>query len=317
MAYICVECSKVYQYDECPTDRICKSPDCPGDGIAGYLVVLPQNQVVEPPLREPIFPIPLSRDVGLAVLVMDASGSMQDDAFPGSGNPVNRKIVVAGAVAQAIFSLQQMHQSDRAYVAIIMFDTRQELLMTYSIKQYIEKFGEAKALKEHLIQEYDRFNGGTDIAGALNMAKAIVQEFKAGKMTALGDYRVLSHAQYSPFMNKSLDVPNIRVLVYTDGEHNADVGLSNPFNKEEPDLLMGVYFGPQQDKGREELEKILGNCPVHNQKQFFVFDAPEKVPQLKGFFRMASGASGFCPTCLAPVETRKSEIRSNVDHSKR
>lgn len=313
MAYICSECSKIYKDSECPPDKICKSIDCPGDGISGYLVVLPKNQDIEP-LPEPT---PLSRDLGLAVLLMDASGSMQDEAFPSSGNPVSRKTVVAGAAAQAIFSLQQMHQSDRAYVAIIMFDTRQELLMTYSIKQYIETFGEAKALKEHLLKEYDRFNGGTDIAGALHMAKSIVQEFRTGKMTALGDYRVLSHAQYSPFLNKSMDVPNVRVLIYTDGEHNVAVGLNNPFKTEEPDLLMGVYFGNQQDKGREDLEKILGNCPIHNQKQFFVFDTPEKVPQLKGFFRMASGASGFCPTCLAPVETRKSEIRSNVDHSKR
>jgi hypothetical protein len=308
MNYICIECQKIYDNASCPPDMLCMDADCPGDGEG---LILARD-------REPVIPLPTpTSDLGLAVLVMDASGSMQDPAFPASGNPITRRRLVAGAVSQAIFSLRQMHQSERAYVAIIMFDIRQELLMTKSVAQYLREYPDAAALTDKLMTEFDRFNGGTDITNALLFAKSLTDKFLSGKMEAFGTYSTLSHTQYSPHLNKTLDVPNVRVLVYTDGEHTAHLPLKNPFTDMSPDLLMGIYFGQQHDKGREDLENILGNCPIHHEKQLFVFDRPEKTPQLRGFFRMASGASGFCPVCLAPIEGRKSEIRTPDNPSNR
>jgi hypothetical protein len=64
------------------------------------------------------------------------------------------------------------------------------------------------------------------------------------------------------------------------------------------DILIGAYFGQESDQGCAELKTLLSNCPIHNSPQFFLFDKPSNIGNLKYLFRMASGASGFCPKCL-------------------
>jgi len=106
---------------------------------------------------------------------------------------------------------------------------------------------------------------------------------------------------------ESVAIPNIRVLIYTDGQQfDAQENRTlkpNPF-KEHPipglnhDILIGAYFGNEDDPGCKELKGLVSNCPRHDYPQFFLFDNPKQMSNLKSLFRMASGASGFCPKCL-------------------
>ena len=96
-------------------------------------------------------------------------------------------------------------------------------------------------------------------------------------------------------------------MIYTDGMQYDAQGnrelLPNPF-KINPlpmlnhDIVIGAFFGQPSDNGCHELQSILSNCPIHNSLQFFLFDKPANIGDLKYLFRMASGASGFCPRCL-------------------
>ena len=61
---------------------------------------------------------------------------------------------------------------------------------------------------------------------------------------------------------------------------------------------MGAFFGKADDDGCAELRGILSPCPIHGFEQFFLLDQPTKVATLSKIFRMASGASGFCPRCI-------------------
>jgi hypothetical protein len=112
---------------------------------------------------------------------------------------------------------------------------------------------------------------------------------------------------------ESVSIANVRVLIYTDGmQYDANGGKilhANPF-KQYPlselnhDIVIGAFFGQEKDEGCNELKGLLSKCPIHDELQFFLFDDPAKISVLKYLFRMASGASGFCPKCLDKELTR-------------
>lgn len=95
-------------------------------------------------------------------------------------------------------------------------------------------------------------------------------------------------------------MPNIRVLIYTDGEDEVTGHITgNPFKNEEVDILMGAFFGQGEEPGCMALKNIVSKCPIHEVDQFFLINDPTRIQTLRKLFRMASGASGFCPVCLA------------------
>ncbi len=107
---------------------------------------------------------------------------------------------------------------------------------------------------------------------------------------------------------ESVSVPNVRVLLYTDGMQRDAQGnrtlhpnpfTSNPLPGLNHDVVIGAFFGQATDEGCQELQSLLARCPRHDEPQFFLFNSPDQTDDLKELFRMASGASGFCPRCLA------------------
>ena len=54
----------------------------------------------------------------------------------------------------------------------------------------------------------------------------------------------------------------------------------------------------QLKQGAEQMKSLANKCPVHQQTGFFLINSVERYAVLRGLFRMASGASGFCPQCL-------------------
>jgi hypothetical protein len=113
------------------------------------------------------------------------------------------------------------------------------------------------------------------------------------------------HTVFDKNSNKKI-VPNVRVLIYTDGMDTESPQIINPFKNEDVDILMGCYFGPGEEQGCRALKEIVSKCPKHDFEQFFLINDPRRIQTLRRLFRMASGASGFCPLCLADTETHQS-----------
>jgi hypothetical protein len=309
--YQCVEpgCGKIYTESDRPQDYVCKDPDCPGGGLTGLIVPIEEeNEAVFNNMNDGTW-----RETGLCILLMDASGSMEDVAFKdhnfqskyNEGKPMSKREVITDNAAKAIFELFQMLKKEDAYICAIKFDHRQAEMFTKSVADILNEFVSAPNLAKYLYDELAQMNGGTDINSALKMAYDKSQRFLSRSLAGLGNYTPLTHTQFSPGLNMAIDVPNVRVLIYTDGEQLAEYGqIVNPFSHMQPDLLMGAYIGLMGEKGCNDLRRVIGKCPVHSSEQFFVMDSPQKIATLRGLFRMASGTSGFCPACIGSVAQR-------------
>ena len=249
---------------------------------------------------------PVTPEVGLCVILMDASSSMTDPAFPGS--PLTRMRLVATSAANGIFDLQRMQNNPYAYVALFKFDDRVELMLMETVDRLINRFDKnEKKFANYLYDELFKMQQGTDINQALLQAYSLVDKFLRKQ---LPDFPL---KKYRPMMQRILKgsgesvlIPNIRVLIYTDGRqfaHGARTLHPNPFT-ESPleglnhDIVIGAFFGNEDDEGCRELKTLLSRCPIHDELQFFLFDDPARISSLKYLFRMASGASGFCPKDL-------------------
>jgi hypothetical protein len=247
------------------------------------------------------------KEVGLCVILMDASLSMTEQAF--KGNPLTKMRLVCDSAAHGIFALQRLQNNPNAVVAIFKFDDRIELMTMDSVAGLMEKFGKSEdKFANYLYQELDMMKQGTDINKALREAHTFVRQFVD---KTLADFPI---PKYRPMLqpilthtNQPLTIANVRVLIYTDGEQydaNESNHLDpNPFKAFPPhlvnhDIVIGAFFGQKSDEGCQQLEGLLSPCPIHNRNQFFLFDQPSNIGDLEYLFRMASGASGFCPSCL-------------------
>jgi hypothetical protein len=148
-------------------------------------------------------------------------------------------------------------------------------------------------------------HGRTDINNALRFAKQIydglMHHGDLSKFNGPANVRPIMHTVFDKDSNKKI-VPNVRVLVYTDGLETEAPTIINPFKNEDVDILMGCYFGPGEEEGCWALSEILSRCPKHDFEQFFLINDPRRIQTLRRLFRMASGASGFCPICLKDAE---------------
>ena len=284
MAYKCANCAKSYAQ---PTaDYFCT--DC---GYDGLLI----DDAVDTKLEEGGG----DREIGLCILLMDASGSMEQPAFPGS--PLSKLRLVANSAAQGIFDLQQMGKADDAYISAMLFDNTIKQIFFKSVKELLEEHNfEVKRFADYLYAELSQMGGLTDINGALQAANSFAKSFTERTIPNLQGYTPLEHVVLTK-AGQSRVVPNVRVLLYTDGVQYLDGrhdALVSPFKEWETDILMGAFFGDSSESGCNELRGILSKCPNHDFEQFFLLDQPSKVAHLRKLFRMASGASGFCPLCI-------------------
>lgn len=250
---------------------------------------------------------PVTPEVGLCVILMDASASMMDPAFPGS--PLTRMRLVATSAANGIFDLQRMQNNPYAYVALFKFDDRVELMLMETVDKLINRFDKnEKKFANYLYDELIKMQQGTDINQALIQAYSLVDKFLRKQLPdfPLKKYRPMMQRILKYGSGDSVSIPNIRVLIYTDGRqfaHGAKILHPNPFTQSpleglNHDIVIGAFFGNENDEGCQELKGLLSRCPIHDELQFFLFDDPARISSLKYLFRMASGASGFCPKDL-------------------
>jgi hypothetical protein len=293
MSYICSnsdnnpKCRRVY---ESPTsDFFCV--DCGYDG----LLIDDGIEANIPTEKKDTY-----REVGLCVLLMDASGSMNTPAF--QGNPTTKLKLIAINAAKGVFSLKSMANIDDAYICAMKFDDKVEQMFFKTIRELINEFsGDENKFADYLYSELLKMQGTTDINGALRAAHSFVDKFLNKSIPNFQDYTPLHQFNWT-YTKEKKHIPNVRVLIYSDGQQYNINGvtepLENPFSDMDVDILMGAFFGNDTDTGCDELRSILSKCPLHGTEQFFLIDNPSKIVALRKLFRMASGASGFCPLCI-------------------
>lgn len=302
--YVCQR-NKAHVYDYTNTYYCTICP--PMEGILKETEVGNGIDPVTSPPTPPQPPPSLPDEVGLCVIMMDASESMTDPAF--DGIPLTRLTLVANSAASGIFDLERMMKNPNAFVACFKFDHRVELMFVDTVANLIKRYEKIEIFADYLYNELFKMLKGTDINKALQQAHLYVTQFLNKQLEGF------PVKAYTPMMQRifkynsvdAISVPNVRVLLYTDGMQYVSNGSKilnpNPF-KQDPvpglshDVLIGAFFGPETDQGCKDLRSLVSNCPIHNIPQFFLFDNPAYVGDLKYLFRMASGASGFCPRCL-------------------
>lgn len=307
----CIECGKQYDENDMPINGVCQEPSCPGSGLTGLII---PDEDSNQPLSGSINRN--GRETGLCILLMDASGSMgeepystsfpskypakvEESGFAEKNGKLTKREVVTDIAAQAIIGLKSLSKKEDAYICIIKFDHTQSVILTESVDTILKKYSDAGQLAKYLYGELSTMNGGTDINSALNMANSFVEKFINGDVPGMTNCIANVQTQFIPARGVSIDVPNVRVLIYTDGEQLPSYGpIVNPFKTNDPDVLIGAYIGSETDSGCLALKDVVSSCPIHNTKQFYVLDAPNKASTLRGLFRMASGTSGFCPNCI-------------------
>lgn len=248
------------------------------------------------------------RELGLSVILMDASESMEEPVYEGS--KLTKLRLVATTAASGIFDLERLQNNPYALVAAFKFDDRLEPLFLDTIANLISRFDkDVTHFADYIHDELGKMLHGTDINQVLMHAHTFVDKFLKKQLTDLpvGNYRVMMQRILKYGSSEAVSIPNVRVLLYTDGKQFDKMGgrilRPNPFVQYpleglNHDIVIGAFFGKETDEGCKEFKSLLSRCPIHDELQFFLFDNPAKIGNLKYLFRMASGASGFCPKCL-------------------
>lgn len=247
------------------------------------------------------------QNVGFCVLVADGSGSMEERAF--EEHPDKKKDLVSNSAAQAIFGLQNMVAAKKAYIAVILFDHDVKLVFIKTVTEIVDEYKTPENLEAFLANEISQMAGATDINRALNFAKEICEDAKKGDLSKYGGPSGFTLADETIPIDDDggqITVQKMRVMIYTDGGDTENSKVVNPFAGDEADILLGAFFGDGKRSGCKVLKSILSMCPEHGHKQFFLINDPSRIQVLKNLFRMASGASGFCPECLAQNKRQRS-----------
>ncbi len=317
--FVCPNCKK--EYDKKTEDGYCNNqPEC--EYGLGWLTELSTTTSAEE-TTETSSPDPISfeREVGLCVLMMDGSYSMADPAFPSSDYPGNKYDLVARNSAAGIWSLKNLTHIDSAYIALCVFAGKPTWIWTKSIKEIIDEYQNRQNFSDFIYETLEKKTlepKATNINQAISLAYDIFQQYLEGNLKDFGgltDFKPLEHQvvrQDDKGQEDFITIPNARAFIYTDGEHNVTAAIKNPFEQIEQSILMTAFIGEDEESpGIKQMKELAAICPKHSPaKGFFLFDDAERSQILKGLFRMASGASGFCPSCLLIDQSRPSEETS-------
>jgi hypothetical protein len=301
--YVCSNNSN-HVFKKMTVDGFCPEPECYGVGflMENYSIAPVSIPGLDGAKPDPVLP-PWDKEIGLCILNMDASGSMNHQAFPNS--PALKEHLIAGSAAAGIFDLAQTTNIENAYVCGIMFDTKNQIIFMETVADILKKHSNPGKFTDFLKTKFRQMHGRTDINNALKFAKDIydglMNDGDLSKCKGPKNVRPILHTVFDSNSNKKI-VPNVRVLIYTDGMDTESPKIINPFKNEDVDILMGCYFGPGEEEGCRALKEIVSKCPKHDFEQFFLINDPRRIQTLRKLFRMASGASGFCPLCLADAE---------------
>jgi hypothetical protein len=306
-AYQCPKCGLIYQ--KMTHDGMCERVQC-----LGIDLVECTGQTVPP--------VPVTTDVGviegLCLLVCDISYSMGERAFANSKD--TKLQLVTQAIENAVAELYRISKPDEAFIGIIAFGSRAAVIrdrknqpFLLPVRQIELEFG-ADGLQQYLLDSFqaDEPSVGldrTDITAALRLARTIYDEAVAGSLSisaAAGKVNIMKHTDIVTHDRDRISVSNVRILIYSDGQHNPETEgpLINAFEDVYPSPLMTAFLGDESmneesRRGADQMRSLANRCVRHQKAGYFLINNPAKDAVLRNLFRMASGASGFCPECLS------------------
>lgn len=164
--YVCSNNAN-HVFDKMTGDGFCPEAGCYG---VGFLVEQQNSQTGAGSVPSSTIG---AKEIGLCVLLMDASGSMDSSAF--SSNPATKAQLVAGSASGGIFDLAKLSNTDDAYIIGVMFDREPHPIFTSSITEILKTYSNASNFAEFLRSKFT--HGGTDINRALNFARQIYDDF--------------------------------------------------------------------------------------------------------------------------------------------
>lgn len=321
MQYRCPKCGKIFE--EMTQDGMCDRVECLGEELVEYtegdeVGIQTREEEKEPAWEAPSVSVGVME--GLCLLVCDISYSMDEPAFTGS--ELSKLKMVTRSVHRAVVELYRISMPAGAYVGIIAFGARAALVrdrtggpFLLSVAQIQKEFG-GVGLNPFLFEQFNTDAPGvdrqhTDFTAALDLTGKIYEAAVAGDLTAYGvsdEVKILKHQDvYDTFQKKQIPVPNVRCLLYSDGEYNpkqAGAALVNAFASVYPSPLMTAFIGDEAAseaarQGADQMKEFANTCVMHQKKGYFLINNAEKYMVLKDLFSMATRRSGFCPSCLA------------------
>lgn len=293
MKYVCKEEECGREFNEMPENN-----ECPFCGNFVY-----KRTDFEKDAR-PKDPMVIGEN-GLGIIIMDFSGSMEDLAFPDEVEYTKSKAnVVATALKTSIAKIKRINKADKAYIALIGFTANAQLIKIFKASEISEDKTEWDKLFTEGIIEFRAKNGeGTNITSALKLAREIYDSALRGDLSKYGINNFAPMYQNIAADGEIYNVANIRVFIYSDGEHCVDEfinyleGASLIPGKSNVSGVTAVYLGHAEDIGYKTMEQIAGVCPRHNIKAVIHVDKSKNFDYLRDLFHMTSATSGFCPEC--------------------
>lgn len=296
------------RYDEMPPDGFC--PDC--DFGAAVLEQADERELLQ--LTEGSFSPGGSGEIGLCTLICDVSYSMLEPPF--SDNPARKIDLIAGAAAKGIADLYAVSHPGDAFVAVTVFGEEARVLsdasgipFLKSIEAIRRDFPDARVLgnflRDAFIAASRDIGRCTNITAALELARGIHSGALAGSLETYGGPDGFALKEHDILVKRTSTIeviPNVRAVIYSDGAHNANAALRNPFENDDFSTLISMFFGDGDGAGAATMRGLSAVCPEHDRPGFFLIDSPSGYATLRHLFRMASGASGFCEQCLV-IET--------------
>lgn len=309
MAFRCSHKDCGYVVDVLPLDELC--PQC----WAEMVHTVDHSPAVQSQTS-------LLRQVGLCAVICDVSLTMLE-AVPEMAPPGARRAdiprrvdLVAQNAARGIWDLcKSISKADDAWLALIGFGEDAGLLRMPDEKPFLvsareirDHFASYAELEQHITCEFqhhiDRWGKGTNISRGLEEAKRIYAALCSNDVSRLGGPKNVEMIEHDilAWDDSEKTIPNFRAFIFSDGDHNRGQ-LVNPFAEADPSdtpwaLLMTAFVGSEAHPGAGQMQQLAGVCPMHGKRNFFLINNPNRYQQLRGLFRMASGASGFCPKCL-------------------
>ena len=104
----------------------------------------------------------------------------------------------------------------------------------------------------------------------MSLTHDIFQQYLGGNLKDFGgltDFKALGHQvvrQNEKGQEDFITIPNARVFIYTDGEHNVTAPIRNPFEQIEQSVLMTAFIGEDESPGIKQMKKLAAICPKHS-----------------------------------------------------
>jgi len=310
------KCINGHEVEVMPSDGLC--PEC-GEPLMKATEV---KKVEEPSEELQIH----QGNYGLALFVLDVSGSMKDE-MPGSTPALRSKLdFVRHAVNKALEQLTRgatsIRKPEYQYLGFIPFSQSATISWLGSVKEMNDRIGNSNDYFQKFVLDNAGPAGifdGTNITAGLEIAHQIYREALNGTIAGKSfgnfsfppDFQLNSQSIFVSSTKDTVFVPNIRIFVYSNGEHTIGA-FRNPFDNESilPGIvgdnnrlvngIVSLFFGHYNSGGARLMEDIAGFCPQHNKVGFFNIQEINitNFSLLRELIHNTSRASGFCLECV-------------------